>query len=95
MIAVDFLKALDKVLHTHLIKVAEDLFKLPRCVTTWLQSYLHNRYQRVYISQNQQTNWKHFSSGLPQGSILGPFLFAMLMNSYTACLLYTSPSPRD
>ena len=82
VMAVDFLKAFDKVSHTHLIKVAEDLFQLPRCVTTWLPSYLHNRYQLVYISQNQQTNWKHCYSGVPQGSILGPILFAL--NSYTA-----------
>ena len=42
-------------------------------------SYLKERRQRVKIS-NSRSSWKLLTKGVPQGSILGPFLFNVFMN---------------
>ena len=42
-------------------------------------SYLKGRRQRVKIS-NSRSSWKLLTKGVPQGSILGPFLFNVFMN---------------
>ena len=82
VLAIDFLKAFDKVSHAQLLEIAHKNFHLPHFTLKWLQSFLDNRFQRVHLSENLTTNWKHCSSGVPQGSILGLILFAMLINSY-------------
>ena len=42
-------------------------------------SYLKGRRQRVKIS-NSRSSWKLLTKGVPQGSILGPFLFNVFMD---------------
>ena len=81
-IAVDFLKAFDKISHEIILKTAQNDFFLPNHTVNWLYSFLSNRSQRVHISNSLFTSWKSCSSGVPQGSILGPLLFAMVINSY-------------
>ena len=47
---------------------------------TWLESYLHNRSQSVTIL-GATSSLLPVTSGVPQGSILGPVLFLMYVNS--------------
>ena len=46
---------------------------------SWINSYLSGRSQRVK-THNGFSNWKNLANGVPQGSILGPLLFTILLN---------------
>ena len=45
-------------------------------VLSWLRSYLHGRSQRVII-KHAETKSQPLTSGVPQGSVLGPLLFVL------------------
>ena len=46
---------------------------------SWITSYLSGRSQKVVTSSNEST-WENVINGVPQGSVLGPLLFTILVS---------------
>ena len=78
MIFFDFSKAFDKVCHSILIGKLRDLGFSPQ-LTRWIQQFLTARRMQVRVHGAEST-WCSVSSGVPQGSVLGPILFLIYVN---------------
>ncbi|CAD6236950.1 GSCOCG00012489001-RA-CDS [Cotesia congregata] len=80
LVLFDLTKACDFVDHKVILKTLVQLgFTLN--TISWFHSYLSNRSQSVLDNEGLPTEFLETTSGVPQGSVLRPILFLLVMNS--------------
>ena len=105
VVSLEFEKAFDSVPHVHLYLKLQQ-YGIRGQILEWLSDFLLERYQRVVL-EGESSNWTKVSSGVPQGSIVGPILFLLYVNDIPenlSCasemfadntLLFNSGNPSD
>ena len=78
LILLDFSKAFDTVNHK-LLLAKLDILGFQSNVCGWIHSYLSGRSQKVK-TDTEESEWADIKNGVPQGSILGPLLFTILVS---------------
>ena len=73
----DYSKAFDTANHTLILAKLKHL-GFQENALSWITSYLSNRSQMVRTDTD--SDWEHIKNGVPQGSILGPLLFTVLVS---------------
>ena len=91
IIYLDISRAFDMVSHSKLLYKLRNI-DINGNILSWLKSFLTGRKQRVRIN-NELSDWCDVTSGVPQGTIIGPVAFLIYINDISKnvksnCKLY-------
>ena len=75
----NFKKAFDLIDHRILVSKLR-VHDIPEAVLSWITDFLTDRKQRVKLSSDCFSEWGAVPAGVPQGTKLGPWLFAVVIN---------------
>jgi len=75
----DFAKTFDKVSHRRLLEKLKQ-YGIDGAANRWIKSFMSGRTQRVVV-EGEASDELEVTSGVPQGSVLGPCLFLYYINN--------------